>query len=115
MRKSIDNKVEYMAEYGKKYKAIKKIIREKRSAEKPPAFYNTIEDRYLVDRHRFTPLVIPPTMMNFSGTTEPAVCSEFGCRNHLTTEQKLYGSKCIHHQKKKKLDITLFVSQSKIA
>jgi hypothetical protein len=74
-----------------------------------------IDDKYLIDRHKFTPMVIPPTMINFSGTTEPTVCSVFGCRNHLTTEQKLYGTKCIHHQKQKKIDITLFISQSKIA
>lgn len=76
-----------------------------------------IEDKYLADRHKLTPLAIPPTMMNFKGSDvdEPTVCSVFGCKNHLTEEQKLYGTKCIHHQKQKKLDITLLISQSKIA
>ena len=107
------DKAKYMAAYNKQYKEIKA----KRSAGKPPKPYNTIEDKYLIDRHKFTPLVVLPTYINFNGsdTDNPTVCIEFGCRNHLTTEQKLYGSTCIHHQKKKKLDITLFVSQSKIA
>ena len=107
------DKAKYMAAYNKQYKQMKA----KRSAGKPPKPYNTIEDKYLIDRHKFTPLVVFPTHINFNGsdTDNPTVCSVFGCRNHLTAEQKLYGTKCIHHQKKKKLDITLFVSQSKIA
>lgn len=76
-----------------------------------------IEDKYLTDRHKLTPLVIPPTMMNFKGTDmeEPSVCSVFGCNKYLSLEERRFGNICIHHQKKKKLDITLFVSQSKIA
>ncbi len=117
MRKSIENKVEYMASYGKKYKALKKSIRDKRSAGKPPQYTQYIEDKYLIDKHKNTALVVPPTMKNFAGTDElePTVCSVFGCKNILSHEHRLYGTTCIHHQKKKKLDITLFVSQSKIA
>lgn len=62
--------------------------------------YNTINEDYLIERHKDTQLFIPPTKDNFKGTdnSNPIVCSVFGCDNHLTTEQQLYGTKCIHHQ-----------------
>lgn len=40
----------------------------------------------------------------FKGNDEPTVCSHFGCKTHLTNEQKLYGNKCIHHQNTKKIN-----------
>ena len=89
----------------------------KKSAGKPPKFNNYIEDKYLVDRHKYTPLVVYPTQINFKGSDidNPVVCSHFGCKVKLSKTDQLFGTTCIHHQKQKKLDITLFVSQSKIA
>lgn len=92
--------------YNKMYKGLKA----KRSAGKPPKPYNTIEDRYLIDRHKNTPMVVYPTSLNFKGTDEPVVCSHFGCKNHLPPEQQLYGTKCIHHQKQKPIDVAKYVS-----
>lgn len=107
------DKAKYMAAYNKQYKEMKA----KRSAGKPPKPYNTIEDKYLIDRHKHTSLVVYPTGVNFKGSDldNPIVCSHFGCATHLSNEEKRFGTTRIHHQKKKKLDITLFVSQSKIA
>lgn len=100
-----------MADYNQRYKALKK-----RGAGKPPKPYNTIEDKYLIEKynkHKNTELVIQPTENNFKGLTEPVVCSYFGCPNHLTPEQQLYGTKCIHHQRKVKPDPTVFISYPK--
>lgn len=71
-----------------------------------------IEDKYLTDRHKLTPLVIPPTMINFKGMDidEPQVCSHFGCSKHLSLEELRFGSKCVHHQKVPKIDVTKFIS-----
>lgn len=59
-----------------------------------------LEDKYLIDKFRYDPLVVPPSIENFTGTDElePLVCSRFGCRKKLTHEESLYGSLCIHHQ-----------------
>lgn len=111
MRKSITDKKKYMADYGKQYKAYKMKIRAKRSAGKPPKYYSTIEDKYLIDRHKSTPLIVEPTGQNFKGTFEPVVCSEFTCSRHLTAEQQLYGRFCPHHQQpKEKPDASKFIS-----
>ena len=50
---------------------------------------------------------VPPTKINFNGTDidEPIVCSNFGCNNHLSNEEKLFGSKCVHCQSTKKIDV----------
>ena len=95
-----------MREYHRNLLKRKKLIKEQGDGRKP---LRDVPIRFLSS--------VQPTMMNFKGSDvdEPTVCSVFGCKNHLTEEQKLYGTKCIHHQKQKKLDITLFVSQSKIA
>ncbi len=71
-----------------------------------------IEDKYLIDKHKNTALVVPPTMKNFAGTDElePAVCSVFGCKNHLSLEERRFGNICIHHQKQKKIDVAMRVS-----
>lgn len=69
------------------------------------------------NRYKDVVLTIPPTEINFKGNDidEPLVCSEFNCGRHLTPEERLYGTKCIHCQKKNKLDPTLFISFPKKA
>lgn len=93
-----------MREYHRNLLKRKKLIKEQGDGRKP---LRDVPISFLSS--------VQPTMINFKGSDEPLVCSVFGCSNHLTTEQQLYGTKCIHHQKQKKIDITLFVSQSKIA
>ena len=53
----------------------------------------------------FADLKVEPTMNNFIGNDldNPIVCSHFGCATHLSNEEKRFGTKCIHHQKQKKL------------
>lgn len=88
----------------------------KRSAGKPPKFYNnTIEDKYLIEkynRHKNTELVIEPTVNNFCGTEKnnPVVCSHFSCNTHLTPTNLLFGTTCIHHQKQKPIDVAKYAS-----
>ena len=113
MAKNIENMKEYMAEYGKRYRAAKMARMLKRGAGKPPNYsLPYIEDKYLIEKHKYTPLVVYPTGVNFNGTEldNPIVCSEFGCNTHLTPEQQLYGTKCIHHQKQKKIDVAKYIS-----
>jgi len=111
MAKKIENMAEYMSEYGKRYRAEKMARRLKRGAGKPPNYkLPYIEDKYLIDRHKSTPLVVEPTGVNFKGSDEPVVCHKFGCPNHLTLEQSLYSKFCIHHQKQKKIDPAMFVN-----
>ena len=93
-----------MREYHRNLLKRKKLIKEQGDGRKP---LRDVPISFLSS--------VQPTMINFKGSDEPLVCSVFGCSNQLTTEQQLYGTKCIHHQKQKKIDITLFVSQSKIA
>lgn len=85
----------YMREYNKTYKARAKWMRGS-----------------LVDIYDHTFLNIPPTEINFKGSDrdEPIVCDEFGCPNHLTPEQQLYGTKCIHCQSKQKIDVAKHIS-----
>jgi len=108
-----NNKITYtddyhakMREYSRAFVKRKKLIREIGEGKKP---LRNVPISFIRS--------VQPTHINFLGSDldNPTVCSEFGCKNHLTTEQQLYGTKCIHHQKKNKLDITLFISQSKIA
>lgn len=85
----------------------------KRPVGKPPRFYNnTIEDKYLIEKHRYTPLVVSPTMDNFKGMDleNPIICSVFGCRVKLSKTERLFGTTCVHHQNKKKSDPTLHIS-----
>ena len=100
------DKAKYMAAYNKQYKEMKA----KRSAGKPPKPYNTIEDKYLIDRHKNTSLEVQITSDNFSGTIEQIVCSKFGCNKHLSTQEILFGTTCIHHQKKKEIDVAKHLS-----
>lgn len=64
------------------------------------------------NRYKDVVLSIPPTQINFKGTDidEPLVCSEFDCGRHLTHEEILYGTKCIHCQHKKKTFPSSFIS-----
>ena len=66
----------------------------------------------MLNKYDKSTLVIIPSAFQFKGTDidEPIVCSQFGCAVHLTPEQQLYGTKCIHHQKQKKIDPTNFIS-----
>ena len=70
-----------------------------------------IEDKYLIDRHKHTPLVVYPTGLNFSGTDieNPVVCSQFGCKVKLSRTERLFGTTCIHHQRKVKIDVSKFI------
>lgn len=56
----------------------------------------TTTEMFKEGRFTFIDLKVEPTSNNFKGSdpNEPIVCSEFGCRNHLTPEQQLYNSKC---------------------
>ena len=101
----ITDKKEYMKKYNQMY------------AKHLKGRGRTTMDIFVEEKYCRNDLFIEPTKLNFSGTEldNPIVCSEFLCNNHITHEQQLYGTKCIHCQNKKKLDITLFVSQSKIA
>ena len=83
----------------------------KKAAGKPPKFSNYIEDKYLVDRHKYTPMVVYPTRINFSGTDieNPVVCSQFGCKVKLSRTERLFGTTCIHHQRKVKIDVSKFI------
>ena len=69
------------------------------------------------DVYDFSYLRVNPTRMNFNGSDpdEPRYCSTFGCGKELSLDESRFGGKCVHCQNKKKLDITIFVSQSKIA
>lgn len=85
----------------------------KRSAGKPPRFYNnTIEDKYLIEKHRYIPLLVSPTMDNFKGMDleNPIICSYFGCKVKLSRTERLFGNTCIHHQNKKKVEPSNFIS-----
>ncbi len=62
------------------------------------------------NRYKDVVLSIPPTDINFKGTDEPIVCSEFGCSNHLSNEEKLFGTKCVHCQHKNKISPSSFLS-----
>lgn len=66
----------------------------------------------MLHKYDRTNLVVVPSQFQFKGTDidEPVVCSHFGCANHLTPEQQLYGTKCIHHQNPKKQDAGKFIS-----
>lgn len=85
---------EYMADYNKMYYQVR------RGRETVSEIMNNFV------------LVVQPTSLNFKGNDqdEPIVCSEFGCPNHLTAEQQLYGSKCPHHQHKKKIEPSDYIS-----
>lgn len=65
---------------------------------------NRMGDRYLIDVHKFTPLSVLCTNINFSGSDrdEPAICSKFGCKVKISKTEQLFGNTCIHHQKEKK-------------
>lgn len=71
------------------------------------AYFLTMEERYNREH-----LIIEPSSFQFKGadSDEPIVCSQFGCKNHLTPEQQLYGSKCISCQGKKEVDVAKYVS-----
>ena len=57
-------------------------------------------------------LVVEPSSFQFKGTDrdEPIICSTFGCKNKLTPEHQLYGNKCQHCQKQKKINPTSVLS-----
>ena len=57
-------------------------------------------------------LVVQPSAFQFSGTDpdEPIVCSHFGCKVKLSKTEMLFGTTCIHHQRYKKIDPTIFIS-----
>jgi len=67
---------------------------------------------YLVSKYDRTCLVVEPSSFQFKGTDpdEPIICSYFGCKVKLSKTEKLFGSTCIHHQKSKKIDPTIFIS-----
>ena len=40
---------------------------------------------------------LEPIKENDMYTKEPHVCSSFGCPNHLTLKERLFGDKCMSH------------------
>lgn len=87
----------YMREYNRMYKASKRS--------------NICHEFMLIGSEH---LKVEPTFLNFDGTDElePIVCSEFGCRKHLSLEEQRFGTVCIHCQNKKKIDVAKYVSHS---
>jgi len=72
----------------------------------------TTTEIFMPDRFNHSDLCTLPTSINFKGSDpdEPLVCSHFGCRTHLTPEQQLYGTKCIHCQENTEINPTAFAS-----
>jgi len=56
--------------------------------------------------------VILPSLYQFNGSDEdePIVCAWFGCMRHLDLNEQKFGKYCVHHQNRKKFDVTLFIS-----
>ena len=102
-----DRSPTYRKEYNRKYKEVKRKVGNPHFKIK-----KTIEDKYLIEKHRDRVLSIEPTDMNFKGSDrdEPECCNEFGCGRVLNSQEKLFGNKCINHQTKKKIDINTVLS-----
>lgn len=85
MKKSIENKTDYMAEYGRLYRRFRR--------------YDVSNFMLVGSEH----LKINPTEMNFKGSdiNEPVVCAHFGCPTHLSLQEQRFGKFCIRHQQKK--------------
>lgn len=86
----------YMREYNKAHKRVKGAM-----SSVP----------FIGEQYDHRDLLVQPTGINFKGNLEPICCDFFGCGKTLTLQEKLFGTKCINHQKKKQVtDASRFVS-----
>ena len=88
-----------LREYSQGYRDAKKLAK-KLKVDKAPL--RDVKIQYIKS--------VEPTKDQFQGTEEPIVCSEFGCNVHLSNREILFGTKCINHQTKKKIDINQVLS-----
>lgn len=90
-----------MREYARLFQKRKKLIKEIGDGKKP---LRNVPISFIQS--------IQPTQMNFKGSDsdEPRCCSVFGCGRKLSDEENLYGTTCIHHQQKIKIDVAMRVS-----
>lgn len=48
---------------------------------------------------------------NYNAAHDPECCKHFGCGRHLTLQERLYGSYCVHHISKNLTDEAKYIQK----